>query len=399
MSTLSRLPTSRSGVPSGLLLFLIVTLTGCSTSSYFGRFMRWRGSDIGDHRRFPAHRVENAPPAFHFVDGGISGALEEIEYEHDGGTRVAELGPFLQSNESTAFIVIRRDTILYEGYFSGYHRSSINTSFSVAKSVTSLLVGIALDEGHFRSLDDPITEYVPELAERDERFGRITLGHLLSMRSGIAFADHDFPWGDKPKAYYDPHLRERVLNLDIEEEPGRRFVYNTYNPILLGVALERATGRTVASYFEEKLWKRLGMEFDASWSIDSDEGQMAKMESGINARAVDFAKIGRLVLQGGRWRGEQIISSEWIDRSTRIDEANRVPEIGENIHYQHGWWIHSPTAEERYSVGAWGHLGQYVYLFPEEEIVMVRFGKKPGDVIWPRFFQSVADALADGGGG
>jgi CubicO group peptidase (beta-lactamase class C family) len=278
-------------------------------------------------------------------------------------------------------------------------RSSLNTSFSVAKSITSLLVGIAIEEGLIGSVDDPMTAYIPELAERDPRFSAITLRHLLDMKSGIRFSDHEFVTGDRSRAYYHPNLRHVVLEeLSIADRPGERWVYNTYNPILLGVVLERASGGTVASFLETRVWRQLGMEYPGSWSVDGTVDPLEKMESGINGRAVDFLKIGRLVLRDGGWQGRQIVSDRWIHASTTIVDDCMVPEYPSprDVCYKLAWWLTPQTNGRRFAVGAWGHRGQYLYVFPEDEIVIVRFGKKLGGVRWPAVFQAIVATISEG---
>jgi CubicO group peptidase (beta-lactamase class C family) len=383
-----------------LIIFMIITILvlayfmiSARTNTYWGRWFAWKASDIDDYQRFPFHPVDNAPPVF-FFDKNLRPDFFylNIAYEYKGKPQTSNLDELLQQSGTTAFIVIKDDAILYENYFNGYSRDSINTSFSIAKSVTSLLVGIAIDQGHIENIHDPITTYIPELLDVNERYDLVTIEHLLSMKSGIEFVDHDLPWGDKPKAYYHPRLREIVLKLEIEEEPGNTFAYNTYNPILLGIALEWASGKTVSQLFEENLWKKLGMEFDASWSIDSEEDNMVKMESGINARAIDFAKIGRLVLNNGLWGDEQIVSSVWLDRSLQIDSSNNVAKFGDSIFYQTGWWVYAPAGSDQFTIFGWGHLGQYLFIFPEEDMIVLRFGKKIGRVdSWRQIAQEVVE--------
>lgn len=350
------------------------------TDTFTGRWMAWKSSDVDDYKRFPSHPIENSPPEFNFYSRDQVFSLDPITYQFKGKSQTESLDSLLENNGTTAFIVIKDDTLLYEGYFNGNSRDSIVTSFSIAKSVTSLLVGIAIDDGFIADLSDPVTNYIPELLQVDPQYQNITLENLLSMKSGIAFKDTDIPWHDKSRAYYHPNLREVVVNLPLAGQPGDTFQYNTFNPIILGIVLERATGQTIAQYFEQVLWGRLGMEYDASWSIDSETDGMAKMESGINARAIDFAKIGRLLLTDGNWNGEQIVSKEWIQNSLKIDRNNNVEKFGENIFYQNGWWIYGPSDEDIYTVSGWGHLGQYLYVFPGENMIVVRFGTELGKV-------------------
>lgn len=368
--------------------------SGCTTSSYLGRWVHWRQSDIGDVERFPARAIERSGGVFRFHERADSTEIV-VEVERDGAVVRTSVEELAESTGTTALIIVRRDTLLFEGYFNGYDRMSVNTSFSVAKSITSLLIGVAVDEGLIESIDDPVTRYLPELADRDPRFHEVTVRHLLNMRSGIAFRDHDLPWGDKPKAYYDPHLRERVLTrLEVAHPPGTRWVYNSYNPILLGLVLERVSGSTVAEFTEERLWQPLGMEFDASWSVDGPDAPMEKMESGLNARAIDFAKLARLVLRRGAWGDRQIISREWVAESTTAPQGCELEEFRpRRICYRRAWWLHPGQDNEASAIGAWGHLGQYIYVFPEDQILIVRFGRKRGDVSWPSAFRTLGDHL------
>jgi CubicO group peptidase (beta-lactamase class C family) len=333
------------------------------------------------------------PPTFHFNTGDAIIPFESISYQYKGKPQTASLETLLETTGTTAFLVLKNDTILYEGYFNGHRRDSIVTSFSIAKSITSLMVGMAIDDGYIDGLNDPVTKYIPELMEVDANYQNITLGHLLSMKSGIAFKDTDIPWHDKSRAYYHPRLREVVVNLPLAEAPGQTFVYNTFNPIILGIVLERATGQSVVQYFETRFWQRLGMEYDASWSIDSEEDAMAKMESGLNARAIDFAKVARLVLNRGNWDGEQVVPTEWMDASMQIEAANNVAKFGENTFYQNGWWIYRPTEIDKYALFGWGHLGQYLFVFPEDDMLVLRFGRRIGKVdSWRQIAQEIVNA-------
>jgi CubicO group peptidase (beta-lactamase class C family) len=375
----------------GIIVVILVAtyfILASKTDTFTGRWVAWKSSDVGDYYRFPKLSIDNAPPTFYFKEDLRS--FEGITYSYKGKTQTSDLNALLESTGTLAFIVVKDDTILYEGYFGGNQRDSIVTSFSLAKSVTSLIVGRAIDDGLIGSLDDPVTTYIPELLKTNPAYQHITIGDLLSMKSGIAFKDTDIPWHDKSRAYYHPFLREVVTNLPIASDPGEEFVYNTFNPIILGIVVERAAGQSVVEYFESSFWQQLGMEFNASWSIDSEEDNMAKMESGLNARAIDFAKIGRLLLLQGNWDGKQIISEDWISASMAIDSSNLVSKFGDNIYYQNGWWVYGPTEESLYTVSGWGHLGQYLYIFPDENMLVLRFGTQTGKVdSWHQIAQEI----------
>ncbi len=167
--------------------------------------------------------------------------------------------------------MIQNDTILYEKYFNGASRDTIVTSFSCAKQWDSALIGAAIDDGYIQSVDDPITDYLPELAERDPAFSEITIYDLLRMSSGIEYDGLGGLDGDDSKTYYYPDLRKLALEeTTVVDSPGSGFLYNNYHPLLLGIILERATGMSVTDYLEARIWQPIGMEFDGSWSLDSE---------------------------------------------------------------------------------------------------------------------------------
>jgi CubicO group peptidase (beta-lactamase class C family) len=391
-------PIKMLGIGAGsLLLFaLIIVVAGYLSAPHFylTRTIYWRGSDYKDLEKFPARTIHNAPPTFPLdqlpADNPYASQIEAIGNRSTNGSLVN----YLESSGTTAFLMVRDDELLYERYFNGYDERSVNTSFSMAKSFASALVGIAIDEGHIESVDEPITNYLPELLERDEHFRSITIRHLLTMSSGIKYEEGgDLPWSeeaDDTKTYYATDLRELALeNCRIEGEAGEYFEYNNYNPLLVGMILERATGRSVSQYLQEKLWKPLGMEANGSWSLDSKNSGFEKMESGVNARARDFARFGMLFAKEGSWEGRQLISREWVEESTRPDAITDPL-----LEYQYFWWVDTPHGRNHFS--ARGNYGQYVYVAPEKDLVIVRLGKEEGErgyEYWIELFEELATKL------
>ena len=212
---------------------------------------------------------------------------------------------------TTAFLIVQDDQILYEKYFNGFERDSWFTSFSVAKSFDSALIGMAIAEGLIGSVDDPVVTYIPELSGRG--LDDLTIRNLLKMDCGVSYVSRSEGLlggqSDDSRTYYMPDLR--APGADRPTQQGSRsascFHYNNYYPILEGMILERVTGMTVSQYLQERIWKPLGMEYPATWSINQDGDGLEKMESGINARAIDYAKFGRLYLNKGSWDGTQIL--------------------------------------------------------------------------------------------
>ena len=383
------------GAGSLLLLALVVVVVGyvSAPNFYLTRTIFWGESDYKDLERFPARTIHNAPPVSHFdklpADNLYASHIEAIGRDSSNGS----FDRYLEASGTTAFLVVHDDKLLYERYFNGYDQRSVNTSFSMAKSFASALVGLAIDEGYIKSVDEPITNYLPELLKKDKRFKSITIRHLLTMSSGIKYEEGaTLPWSeaaDDTKTYYSTDLRELALNCQIEGTPGQYFEYNNYNPLLVGMILERATGTHVSRYLQEKLWKPMGMEADGSWSLDSKDDGFEKMESGVNARARVFARFGMLFAKEGNWRGKQLISRVWVEESTRPDTS-----ADPSRNYQYFWWLNTPNGKNHFS--AQGNYGQYIYLAPEKDLVIVRLGKEEGERgygYWTDLFDELSTKL------
>ena len=393
-------PTSRLkvlGISAGsLLLFaLAMVVVGylSAPNSYLTRAIFWRESDYKDLEKFPARTIHNAPPTFRFyelpADNPYASQVEAIGDRSINGS----FEDYLEASGTTAFLVVDDNKVLYEKYFNGYDERSLNTSFSMAKSFASALVGIAIDEGYIKSVDEPMTKYIPELLNNGKRFESITIRNLLTMSSAIKYEEGGtLPWSEKAddtKTYYSTNLRKLALNCRIEGKPGDYFEYNNYNPLLVGLILERATGMPVSRFMEEKLWKPMGMEADASWSLDSKKDGFEKMESGVNARARDFARFGMLFAKEGHWRGKQIISRGWAEESTRPDTSTDP-----SSDYQFFWWVNTPDGKNHFS--AQGNYGQYIYVAPEKDLVIVRLGKEEGEKgygYWTDLFDQLSTEL------
>ena len=242
---------------------------------YIYRVQVWQASDAFDWQKFPSHPLNAAPIAYHFEAAPDPRVAELFK----GYTGAEDWDRFLEKNDTQAFIVIQDGKIRYENYFNGTRRDSIVTSFSVAKSFTSALIGIAIQEGYIHSVNDPITTYLPELAKRDQRFTEITIRDLLMMSSGLEYVGFQPSFlnlnnDDNLTSYYTDQRRIALENTHIISPAGQYFQYNKYHPQLLGMILERTTGMPVTSYLQTRIWDRLGMEFDGSWSTDSTSSRL-----------------------------------------------------------------------------------------------------------------------------
>ena len=353
-------------------------------SSTTARAMAWMDADVGDQDRFPARLIpagdEMSPlPEAAEIDLGPSETGVDGDFDR-----------FLGANDTLAFAVVHRDRLVYERYFGGAGLDTTQTSFSVAKSILSAVIGIAIDEGAIGSVDDPVTEYVPELLERDRRFERITIRDLLAMASGIRYDEPEVPMplGDDVTTYYGVDLRWAALeDTEILRPAGEEFLYNNFNPLLLGLVLERATGTSVSDYVATRLWQPLGAQADASWSLDSEDSGFEKLESGFNATLRDYARFGLLYLHGGEWNEARIVPEDWVEASTAADTSTDPAP-----HYQYFWWVDVERPGRFYGLG---NLGQYVYVAPDADAVIVRNGADWGveNDRWLEVFRSIADDL------
>jgi CubicO group peptidase (beta-lactamase class C family) len=371
-----------------VLILAVFGWAGMSTdSSTIARALWWREADVDDQYKFPARTI-GAPGVASPLP--VGGDAELLAPAADGGSPA--LDGLLRETDTSAFVVAHDDRLIYQRYFEGSEHATLQTSFSVAKSFLSTLVGIAIEEELIGGLDDPVTEYVPELAARDPRFERITLRDLLTMSSGLRYSESGFPWpfGDDTYTYYGIDLREVALQrTEVEGPPGREWHYNNYNPLLLGLVLERVTGMPVSDYAARSVWQPLGAERDASWNLDSEASGFEKLESGFNATPVDYARFGLLFLHEGVWDGRRIVPADWVRAATRAQVMTEYQRP-----YGYFWWV---DAKRRGAFYALGNYGQYIYVAPRSRTVIVRTGSDWGQDTdaWLETFRSVAAQLAD----
>lgn len=387
---------------SGLPFASPASAAAWTQPGYLYRYFVWGAqfpfsSRSDDYRHYGYYTIDKGPDAFHFVPGNRDAVPDTVEYSEGNSEKRVALEELLRSTGTHAFIVIRDNQVLYEDYFNGFARDSLCTAWSLSKSVTSALVGIAISEGYIKSLDDPITNYLPEL--KGKGFDAITIRNLLTMGSGIQYRIGFFPWDEFVLAGYYPNLRQLLLSdLKIMEPPGQSFHYNNFNVELIGMILERTTHRRLSQYLEEKIWKPTGMEFPATWSFDSDEDGFEITPTLLNARAIDLAKFGRLYLNSGNWDDKQIIPEQWIVESTTRDKNDHRPwetfsrwQDGGG-YYKYFWWGVSREKND-YSYMGIGTYGQFIFVSPKTKVVIVRTADEDGidPPYWREVFQHIAE--------
>ena len=365
-----------------VILPLILIIVSLFSSCHVVRFFIWNFADIHDYKKFPKTEMpeKGQPFVFFTADKNAKARLpSQVKVKH----KKYDFHGFLEKTKTVAFIVIRNDTVLSEEYLKGYSQSSIVPSFSMSKSFVSMLLGIAIDEGAIKDVHEPITKYLPQLT--NPGFDKITIENLLDMQSGIKFNEgYINPFGDVAKFYYGVNLKKYITKLKIDIEPGKDFEYRSVNTQLLGMIVERAVHKSLADYMEEKVWRYIGPEYDASWSVDSRRDNEIKAFCCFNARPRDFAKIGRLYLQNGNWNGQQVVPESWVKKSLAVsmDKNDGI--------YSYQWW-HTQGGKSP-DFFAQGLLGQFIYVYPEKHIIIVRLGKKEGMDAWPYLMRQIAEA-------
>jgi CubicO group peptidase (beta-lactamase class C family) len=299
--------------------------------------------------------------------GNPIAAEEPRLWEEDPGYNKTELPKHLvedlKHSRTAAFIVIKNGRILHEQYWNGYNQLSQTNSFSMAKAVTVMLLGKALEDGLIHTVDQKLSELYPEF--KDKPFGdQVTLKNLAQMEAGLDWDEnYNNPFLPNAKAYYGKNLRKTVFSRKFKENPGTRFEYQSGATQLLGFAIRKVLNQPLSSYLSEKIWIPLGMEQNAKWS--TDDQRMEKTYCCIHSNARDFAKLGQLFLDNGKVGDQQILHPDFI-------EQMRTPtEKSEDI-YGMGLWInHDNPVKHYYFLGM---QGQYIIIVPEHNMVIVKTG-------------------------
>jgi len=363
-----------------ILLNLLILLTG-KTYLYKGfanTYLKGRiTADIDEYKIFDNRVVKSGPSHPWPVGKDYNTSKIPSHYLAD-----------MERMNTIAYLVIKDDSIRHEEYWGGYSDTSHSGSFSMAKTLVSILVGIAIGDGKIKSVDEPVADFFSEYKEDDKR--RITIRHLLTMSSGINFDEsYKNPIGFAAEAYYGSDLRKLIFKYDAVTEPGKYFEYLSGNSQLLGFILNKTTGMSVSDYASEKLWKPIEAEHDAYWSLDHKDGD-EKAYCCFNSGARDFARIGKLYLDSGRWNGRQVVPEKYVLESLRPAPLIDTDNDSKNERYGYAWWL-LPQYKGHRIFYARGILGQYIIAVPDLKMIVVRLGRKreltsinghPADFYW-----------------
>ncbi|MEC3874421.1 serine hydrolase domain-containing protein [Chryseobacterium salviniae] len=268
----------------------------------------------------------------------------------------------LKKTRASSLLVIRNKEIIHEEYWKDHNASSLMNSFSMAKGILSMLVGCAIEDGYIQSEHQLLSSIFPSY--KTSRYGKhLTLYHLMTMQAGLDWKEeYHHPFSENSKQYFVEDLAKQAFEIECKEMPGQKYEYQSVAAQLLGLALRKVTRKDLAAYLSEKIWKPLGMESPAKWSIDKKG--VEKAFCCIHATPRDFAKIGQLVLQNGNWKGIPILSEEYCKRMlvpTKLNDA-----FGFTI-----WADDEDSLQYRFF---YGFLGQFIIMIPEKQMIIVKTG-------------------------
>lgn len=316
--------------------------------------------DIDELDLFPKREIANGTPQ----PWPISTAFNKVQPADSLLKKMADY-------KTVSYVVIRNDSVLFEKHWDGYGDTSYANSFSMAKSFTAVLIGCAIRDGLIKSIDEPVGNYIDGFKQGD--LHKITIRHLLTMSSGLGFKeDYSSLFSWPAEAYYGDDVNELTLaQSKVETPPGTIWFYKGGDTQLLGIILKQVTGKNVAAYAAEKLWKPMGAEHPAYWSLD--EKGMEKVSCCWYTNARDFARIAKLMMQMGNWNGNQLLDSAYVQQC--ITPAELLDRDGKpSRQYGFQWWLMKYKEHDIFY--ARGIRGQYIFAIPDTKTIVVRLGHK-----------------------
>lgn len=372
----------RFGVGTVLLLGLLAAWIYMADKNYVYRAAFYNLADIDDNKIFEQREIAAPQQPLPWPKAASYNKLTFPE----------ELGRLHQELSSVAFVVVKNDSLLYEKYWDGYSDASLSNSFSMAKSIVSMLVGIAIKEGKIKSVEQPVGDFLLEFREGAK--AKIKIKDLLRMSSGLNWDESYInPFSMTTESYYGSDLKKVIDRLEAVEEPGKAFEYKSGDTQVLAFVLQAATGKSLSQLTEEKLWKPLGAARNAEWSVDKPDG-MEKAYCCFFSNARDLARIGKLYLHNGIWNGDTIVPPAYVKASLTPTGLPKATDGSKVDFYGYQWWL-MPNYKGQKIFYARGILGQYIIVIPEKQLIIVRLGKERSEVVanHPSDVRVIVDAV------
>jgi len=388
-----------------LRFFLLLSLLGTISSCTFVRTVRYFRPSTLDHEKvFVCDTIKGVcystytaatdlPPVERpaFINANRFDNLPALEdwvpMEHRLGT--TNLNDFLVESKTTAFIVIRNDSILYERYLNGGSPEKARIVFSVTKAVTATLAAIAQEEGYW-NIDQKVADFIPAFGKDERR--DITIRHLMNMVSGLDWMDHDNVIRLGFLYYTKNQEKFIVKNAKLRYPPGTYHAYKSLSTQILGICLEKAIGKNIAEYLEEKIWQPISMKHNAFMTVDSEEEHNSRTFGGLALTAPDMARFGKLLLNEGRWEGKQIIPKWFMKRL--ISRNPDMSHWGNIFCYKRNGY---EDANYKHNQHFWasGYAGQFLYVSPKHNMLIIRQGNEEKNQ-WNMFMGRLASLMTEG---
>lgn len=347
-----------------LLTLLLLVVVWFALPPYLSKALIYQQVGIEDYSIFENRTIQAGTPlpwSLHKAYNQSVPSAQDSAYFYEYGT--------------VAFLVAVHDSILFEEYWDGYSDTSLSNSFSMAKSIISLMIGCLLDEGKIKSLDQPVTDFITGF--EDPQVKKITIKDLLTMSSGLDWDEaYSSAFSKTTQAYYGNDLHKLVTSLKVATPAGKVFNYQSCDTQLLGLIIEKASGKHIAEYASEKLWKPLGAEHDALWSLDQENGT-EKAYCCFNSNARDFARIGQMILDSGQFNHRSIVSKSYLEQATSPAQWLKDSDGNPCTYYGYQFWL--LNHHQKKAIYARGILGQYIFVIPDLQMVVVRLGNKRSD--------------------
>lgn len=325
------------------------------------------------YKRDAAVKIRRSDEIYTLPERFIDNALPK-QYDYEGEMRNTQ--DFLDNSQTTSMAILHGDDLIYEEYKRGNARDSLAIQMSVSKSMTSFLIGVALEKGLISSLNDLVTQYAPEL--NNTAYDGVTIKQVLEMSSGVRWSED---YGRLDSDLVQSIVAMRLGSLDEftktvprENQPGSYNRYASIDTHVLGMVLRGATKIPYATYLQQELWSKLGTEDDAYILVDTVNEPLAF--GGMNIRLRDMIRFGKLYLDKGRnHKGEQLVSAQWIEESTQPDSPRLLPgvdnpESDSGFGYKYQWWI--PFFRDGNDFAAIGIYGQFIYINPARKVVIAK---------------------------
>ena len=276
---------------------------------------------------------------------------------------------------TVAYVIIQNGKLLFEQYWEDYSPQSHSNAFSMAKSIVSLAIGCAIEDGLIKSIDQPVSDFFPQFEGYNGK--TLTIRHLLTMSAGFDFNEsYSSLLSPTTELYYGNDVDKVTFGMKEIEEPGINFVYQSGVTQLLSAILEKATGENISSYVSRKIWTPIQAEENALWSLDNKDGK-EKSYCCFNSNARDFARFGQLILNEGRWNGKQVVPGQYVKEAITADSSLIYKDYNtKNRYYGYQFWMLEKNGMKIPYMR--GMLGQYVFCIPEKDAVVVRLGHKRG---------------------